>query len=74
MEVKELAKMTAGAIKAAVRSIGIAKQQLDAAASYKDLMEEMAAPADQMAVAERIHGLVVEAYDALTEAEAKLSI
>lgn len=69
-----MAKMTAGAIKAALKSIGIAMQQLEAASAYKELMEEMAAPADQMAVAERIHALVGEAYDLLADAESKLSI
>lgn len=69
-----LAKMTVETARRAAALIRQAKAELEAATEYKLLMEEMAAPADQMVVMDCIGKRMQQAFDALDDAETKLTI
>lgn len=69
-----LAKLTVEAARSAAALIRQAKKELETASEYKLLMEEMAAPADQMVVMDCIGKRMQQAFDALDDAETKLTI
>ena len=69
-----MAKMTVETARQAAALIRQAKAELEAATEYKLLMEEMAAPADQMVVMDCIGKRMQQAFDALDDAETKLTI
>lgn len=69
-----VAKMTVETARRAAALIRQAKAELETAVEYKDLMEAMAAPADQLVVMDCIGKRMVQAFDALDEAETKLTI
>lgn len=69
-----MAKMTVELARRTAALIRQAKENLETASEYKLLMEEMAAPADQLVVMDCIGKRMQHAYDALDEAETKLTI
>ena len=69
-----MAKLTVEAARSAAALIRQAKKELETASEYKLLMEEMAAPADQMVVMDCIGKRMQQAFDALDDAETKLTI
>lgn len=69
-----VAKMTVELARRTAALIRQAKANLETAAEYKLLMEEMAAPADQLVVMDCIGKRMQQAFDALDEAETKLTI
>lgn len=69
-----MAKMTVELARRTAALIRQAKENLETASEYKLLMEEMSAPADQLVVMDRIGKCMQQAFDALDEAETKLTI
>lgn len=69
-----VAKMTVETARRAAALIRQAKAELETASEYKLLMEEMAAPADQLVLMDSIGKRMQQAFDALDEAETKLTI
>lgn len=69
-----MAKMTVETARRAAALIRQAKAELETASEYKLLMEEMAAPADQLVVMDCIGKRMQQAFDALDDAETKLTI
>ena len=69
-----LAKLTVEAARSAAALIRQAKKELETASEYQNLLEEMSAPADQILVMESIAKRMVSAFDALDDAETKLTI
>ena len=68
------AKSTVEAARSAAALIRQAKKELETASEYQNLLEEMSAPADQILVMESIAKRMVSAFDALDDAETKLTI
>ena len=69
-----VAKMTVELARRTAALIRQAKENLETASEYKLLMEEMSAPADQLVVMDCIGKRIQQAFDALDEAETKLTI
>ena len=69
-----VAKMTVELARRTAALIRQAKENLETASEYKLLMEEMSAPADQLVVMDCIGKRMQQAFDALDEAETKLTI
>lgn len=69
-----MAKLTVEAARSAAALIRQAKKELETASEYQNLLEALSAPADQVLVMESIAKRMVSAFDALDDAETKLTI